>query len=51
MLTASENRSLGAGTQVSVVVNGLTVREEADVDRVAEVLARKISEARELAAW
>lgn len=51
VLTASENRSFGAGTQVSVVVNGLTVREEADVDRVAEVLARKISEARELAAW
>lgn len=51
VLTASENRSYGAGANVSVVVNGLTVREEADVDRVAEVLARKISEARELAAW
>lgn len=51
VLTASENLSYGAGANVSVVVNGLTVREEADVDRVAEVLARKISEARELAAW
>lgn len=49
VLTASENRSYGQGTSVSVTVNGLTVREDADVDRIAEVLAQKISEARELA--
>lgn len=49
VLTASENRSYGQGTSVSVTVNGLTVREDADVDRIAEVLAQRISEARELA--
>ena len=49
VLTASENRSYGQGTSVSVIVNGLTVREDADVDRIAEVLAQRISEARELA--
>ncbi len=49
VLTASENRSYGQGTSVSVTVNGLTVREEADVERIAETLAQKISEARELA--
>ncbi len=49
VLTASEARGYGKGTNVSVTVNGLTVREEADVDRIAETLAQKISEARELA--
>lgn len=49
VLTASENRSYGQGTSVSVTVNGLTVREDADVDRIAEVLAQRISEAKELA--
>ena len=49
VLTASENRSYGQGTSVSVTVNGLTVREDADVDRISEALAQKISEARELA--
>lgn len=49
VLTASEAREYGKGTNVSVTVNGLTVREEADVERIAETLAQKISEARELA--
>lgn len=49
VLTASEARGYGQGVSVSVTVNGLTVREEADVDRIAETLAQKISEARELA--
>lgn len=49
VLTASEARGYGQGTSVSVTVNGLTVREEADVERIAETLAQKISEARELA--
>lgn len=49
VLTASENRSYGQRTSVSVTVNGLTVREDADVDRIAEVLAQRISEAKELA--
>lgn len=49
VLTASEARGYGQGVSVSVTVNGLTVREEADVERIAETLAQKISEARELA--
>lgn len=49
VLTASEAREYGKGTNVSVTVNGLTVREEADVERIAETLAQRISEARELA--
>lgn len=49
VLTASEARGYGQGTSVSVTVNGLTVREEADVDRIAETLAQKLSEAKELA--
>ena len=49
VLTASEARGYGKGTNVSVTVNGLTVREDADVDRIAEVLAQRISEAKELA--
>ncbi len=49
MLTASEARGYGQGVSVSVTVNGLTVREEADVDRIAETLAQKLSEAKELA--
>ena len=49
VLTASEARGYGQGTSVSVTVNGLTVREEADVDRIAEALAQKLSEAKELA--
>lgn len=49
VLTASEARGYGKGANVSITVNGLTVREEADVERIAETLAQKISEARELA--
>lgn len=49
VLTASEARGYGQGVSVSVTVNGLTVREEADVDRIAEALAQKLSEAKELA--
>lgn len=49
VLTASEARGYGQGVSVSVTVNGLTVREEADVDRIAETLAQKLSEAKELA--
>lgn len=49
VLTASEARGYGQGVSVFVTVNGLTVREEADVDRIAETLAQKLSEAKELA--
>ena len=49
VLTASQNRAYGEGVQVTVTGNNFTVREEADIDRIAEALARKVREARELA--
>ncbi|PET68283.1 hypothetical protein CN533_27225 [Priestia megaterium] len=44
VLTKKENRQFAKGTGNSVVINmgGMTVREEADIDRVASALARKI---------
>ena len=48
MLTARENRGYGGGVNVSVTGNNFTVREEADIDRIAETIARKVTEAREL---
>lgn len=50
VLTAREARERKAGNgNVTVSVNGnLVVREEADIDRIAETIARKVVEAREL---
>ena len=48
VLTARENRGYGGGVNVSVTGNNFTVREEADIDRIAETIARKVTEAREL---
>ena len=48
VLTARENRGYGGGVNVSVTGNNFTVREEADIDRIAETSARKVTEAREL---
>ena len=49
VLTARENREYVSGGNVTVSVNGnLVVREEADIDRIAETIARKVTEAREL---
>jgi len=44
VLTKKENRqfSKGAGNSVIINMGGMTVREEADIDRVASALARKI---------
>lgn len=49
VLTAREAREYRAGVQVSVTGNSFVIREEADIDRVAEVIAQKVTEARELA--
>ena len=38
-----------AGTNVTVTGNTFTVREEADIDRIAEALAEKLTQAKELA--
>lgn len=49
VLTARENREYSSGGNVTVSVNGnLVVREEADIDRIAETIARKVAEAKEL---
>lgn len=49
VLTAREAREYGSGgVNVNVSVNGMVVREEADIDRIAETIARKVVEAREL---
>ena len=49
VLTARENREYSSGGNVMVSVNGnLVVREEADIDRIAETIARKVAEAKEL---
>ena len=44
VLTASQNREYSSGVHggVSVTVNGLVVREDADVDRIAEELYVKL---------
>lgn len=51
VLTAREARSYGSGVTVSVTGNNFTVREEADIDRIAETIARRVTEAKELAVW
>lgn len=51
VLTAREARSYGGGVTVSVTGNNFTVREEADIDRIAETIAQRVTEAKELAAW
>lgn len=44
ILTASENRSRRNNTQsgVTVNINNMVVREEADIDKIARELARQI---------
>jgi tape measure domain-containing protein len=49
VLTASENRGYGSGVSVRVSGNNFTIREEADVDKVAKALAREIVRAKALA--
>ena len=51
VLTAREARSYGGGVTVSVTGNNFTVREEADIDQIAETIAQRVTEAKELAAW
>lgn len=48
VLTAREARSYGSGGTIHITGNNFTVREEADIDRIAEELARKVEEARNL---
>ena len=50
VLTAREARENRAGSNVAVYVSGnnFTVRDEEDADRIAEIIARKVTEAREL---
>jgi tape measure domain-containing protein len=45
VLTASENRGYGSGVTVKVSGNSFAIREEADVDKVAQKLAKEISRA------
>ncbi len=45
VLTAREARGYGGGVNVSVTGNQFTVREEADIDRIAETIARRVTEA------
>ncbi len=47
VLTASENRSYGqnAGGNINITGNTFTVREEADIDKIASALLNKIVEA------
>jgi len=44
VLTAKENRQYSKGSSggVAITINGMTIREEADIDKVASKLARKI---------
>ena len=48
MLTAAENRSNSSAPQINISGNQFTVREEADIDKIADALIQKILEAREL---
>ena len=43
--SAAENAAAAATVNVTVYVNSATVREEADIDRIAEKLARRIEHA------
>lgn len=50
VLTASENRGHESGSGVNVNINGsFSIREEADIDKVAQKLAKEISRAMALA--
>jgi hypothetical protein len=46
VLTASENRGYKSGAGVTVTGNSFTVREEADINKVAKALYREIEKAR-----
>ena len=48
VLTAAENRGSSAVPQINISGNQFTVREEADIDKIADALMQKILEAREL---
>ena len=48
VLTAAENRGASAVPQINISGNQFTVREEADIDKIADALMQKILEAREL---
>ncbi|KNF10056.1 phage protein [Gottschalkia purinilytica] len=48
VLTARENRAFNSGfkpMQISINMNGVTVRENADIDRIAAALVNKLKEA------
>lgn len=47
VLTASEARSMGGGSTVHISGNTFYVREEADIDKIADSLARKLEAASE----
>lgn len=49
VLTASEARGYGGGVTVQVTGNSFVIREEADIDKVAKVLAREVAKAKMLA--
>ena len=45
--TEADRYDKGQNTQgVNITINGLTVREEADIDKVASALVRKINQNR-----
>ena len=46
VLTAGEARQEKNGVgSIQIVINGMTVREDADIDRVAQALLSKLEEA------
>lgn len=46
VLTAGEARQEKTGVgSIQIVINGMTVREDADIDRVAQALLSKLEEA------
>lgn len=49
VLTAAENRAYSQGGGVNVAVGSMTVREEADIDKIAAKLADEIEQRRRLA--
>lgn len=51
VLTASENRGYGKGGGVSVTGNNFTVREEADIGKIARALFREIEKTRMVMAY
>ena len=46
VLTASENRGYGSGSGVTITGNNFTVREEADINKIARALFGEIEKAR-----